>query len=377
MIDRDLLEITAMSAGAALVVGLLALGLLALLRRRSLTVQLIVVSASGIVAVVAGIASVTMAMYVSTHDLVVSLWVSGIAAVMALLVAGGLGAVLRRSTRRLRSAVEAVGDGVSVVLAGPGNAELAGLAAELNRTSMRLASAREEVARIDASRRELMAWIAHDLRTPLAGLRAMSEALEDGVASDPARYLQRMRGQVDRLTALVDDLFELSQIQAGVLRVAAAPVSLRSLAIASVAEVEPVALARGIRIETDVDDAEIVADARLLTRVVTNLLANAVEHSAQGALIELVARRRSDGTTQLTVQDSAGGIDVDDFERIFEPGWRGTASRTPSDPIGRASGAGLGLAIARGIVTAHSGRIEAANVGAGSRFDVHLPAAVS
>ncbi|GMA94630.1 two-component sensor histidine kinase [Pseudolysinimonas kribbensis] len=344
-----------------------------MLRRRTLTLQLQVVSAAGVVAMVAGIATVSLAMYLSSHDLLVSLWVSGVAAVVSLAMATGLGVVLRRSAGRLRTAVRAVGDGELVPVASSSGSELSALAAELTSTSERLASAREEIARIDASRRELMAWISHDLRTPLAGLRAMSEALEDGVARDPANYYRQMRDQVDRLSALVDDLFELSQIQAGVLRVAAAPVPLRALLTQAAAELAPIGLPRGIRIEVDADDAEIVADARLLSRVIANLVVNAVQHSPDDSVVRVTARRRDDGRAHLTVQDTAGGIAAEQLERIFDAGWRGDPSRTPEPLVGRSAGAGLGLAIARGIVSAHDGRIEASNVAGGSRFDIHLP----
>jgi signal transduction histidine kinase len=375
MSPSDILAIVGMAATAAAVVGVIALALLLLLRRRTLTLQLLVVSAAGVVAMVAGIATVSTAMYVSSHDLLVSLWVSGAAAVVSLAMAGGLGVVLRRSAQRLRVAVRAVGDGELVPAATSSGSELAALGTELARTSERLAAAREEIARIDASRRELMAWISHDLRTPLAGLRAMSEALEDGVARDPENYLHQMRGQVDRLSALVDDLFELSQIQAGVLRVEPAAVRLRPLLEQVVAELAPIGRARGVRVEVDADDAEIVADARLLSRVIANLVVNALQHSSDGTVVLVTARRRDDGRAHLTVQDTAGGIDAEHLERIFDAGWRGDPSRTPEPLVGRSAGAGLGLAIARGIVHAHEGRIEASNVPGGSRFDVHLPAA--
>lgn len=370
----DILAIVGMAASAALVVGAIALSPLLLLRRRTLTLQLLIVSTAGVVAMLAGIATVSLAMYVSSHDLLVSLWVSGVAAVVSIAMAAGLGAVLRRSARRLQVAVRAVGAGELVPVTDASGSELSELAAELALTSERLASARAEIDRIDASRRELMAWISHDLRTPLAGLRAMSEALEDGVARDPASYHRQMRGQVDRLSALVDDLFELSQIQAGVLRVDAGAVALRPLLEQVVGELSPIGRARGIRIEVDADDAEIVADERLLARVMANLLVNALQHSPDDAVVRVTARRRDDGRAHLTVEDSAGGIAAEHLERIFEAGWRGDASRSPEPLVGRSAGAGLGLAIARGIVHAHDGRIEARNVGGGSRFDIHLPA---
>jgi len=373
----DVLAIVGMAASAALVVGGIGFGLLLLLRRRTLTLQLLVVSAAGVVAMVAGIATVSLAMYVSSHDLLVSLWVSGAAAIVSLAMAGGLGLVLRRTAQRLRVAVRAVGDGELVAASTASGAELGALAAELAATSERLAAARDEIGRLDASRRELMAWISHDLRTPLAGLRAMSEALEDGVASEPANYHRQMRDQVDRLSALVDDLFELSQIQAGVLRVDFAAVSLRRLLTQVAAELAPIGAPRGIRIDVDADDAEIVADARLLSRVIANLVVNAVQHSPDHAVVHVAARRRADGRAQFTVQDSGGGIADEQLERIFDAGWRGDPSRTPGPLVGRSAGAGLGLAIARGIVDAHDGRIEASNVGGGSRFEVHLPSAAS
>src|SRR5207253_6633093 len=118
-------------------------------------------------------------------------------------------------------------------------AELDGLRRELTTTADRLAESRERERALERSRRELVAWVSHDLRTPLAGLRAMAEALEDGVATDPARYHHRIRVEADRLAALVDDLFELSRIQAGALRLTLERVPVADVVSDALASAQP------------------------------------------------------------------------------------------------------------------------------------------
>jgi len=256
--------------------------------------------------------------------------------------------------------------------------ELGRLASELALTSRKLAEARDEVATIDASRRELVAWISHDLRTPLAGLRAMAEALEDELADDPQRFHRQMRSQVDRLSAMVDDLFELSKIQSGTLSLSMEPVSLYDLVSDAVAELGALATQRSVRlVETGGADHTIVGDPRELARVIGNLLINAIEHSPSGSQITVSTSRAENGDVVLTVEDSGGGIPEHDLSKVFDAGWRATSSRTPEQLWGRSPGAGLGLAIVQGIVEAHSGGISVQNIPGGCRFDVRLPALAS
>lgn len=229
-------------------------------------------------------------------------------------------------------------------------------------------------APIQASRRELVAWISHDLRTPLAGIRAMAEALEDGMAPDPERYYAQIRGQVDQLTGMVDDLFELSRIHAGTLHLSLERVPLYDLISDTVAELAPVAAAKRLDLRFEGESGlSILADPRELSRVVGNLVMNAIRHAPPGSPIVVSATRHDDGRASIAVQDAAGGIPEQDLPRVFEAGWRASAPRTPDAPGMPAGGGGLGLAIVQGIVEAHRGEVLVRNVPGGCRFEVLLP----
>lgn len=375
----DLAAIVAMALGSALLVGAVGLLALRLARRRSILLQVSIVVLTGTIATAVGMAAVARAMFLSPHDLLVSLWVAGVAAVVSLGVAVVLAATFVRQARRVRSIAEALGDGAAIVPPAASTSELTAVAEELARTSRRLEDARAEVDALDASRRELIAWISHDLRTPLAGLRAMAEALEDGLADDPQRFHRQMRLQVDHLSDLVDDLFELSKIQSGRLVLTLEAVSLHDLVSDAVAELRTLAESRRVTIrESPSPDVLVHGDARELGRVVGNLLINAIQYSPPGRSVSVTTELDADGRAVLSVVDEGGGIPAEDLENVFRAGWRAAASRTPQSAAdgvawGRSSGAGLGLAIAHGIVVAHDGEIRARNVGGGSRFDVILP----
>lgn len=370
----DALSLTGIAVGSAVLVGLLGVAALLLARRTPLAVQIAIVAATGILSVIAGIVTASGAMYVSEHDLGVGVFVAAASGVVSIGIAVLLGVTVARGARRLRSAVRAIGDGGEVPPGPAVSSEFAALESELAATGRRLAAARDEVERGEAARRELVTWISHDLRTPLAGLRAMAEALEDGVAGRPEEYLARMRGQVDRITVLVDDLFELSRMQSGALTLDRHPVAVRDLLSDAVADLGPLAATRGIRISSDAPPLTVDGDVRLLGRVVGNLVVNAIQHSPDGAAIELDARADGDRVL-LTVTDHAGGIAADDLDRVFEAGWRGSGPRTPAPLPQLTAGAGIGLAIARGVVDAHDGDIAAQNTADGCRFTVTLPAA--
>ncbi|HKT55317.1 MAG TPA: HAMP domain-containing sensor histidine kinase [Microbacterium sp.] len=375
----DLAAIVGVALACALLVGAVGLLALRLARRRSILLQVSIVVLTGTIATAVGMAAVARAMFLSPHDLLVSLWVAGVAAVVSLGVAVVLAATFVRQARRVRSIAEALGAGGAVVPPDASTSELAAVAEELARTSRRLEDARSEVATLDASRRELIAWISHDLRTPLAGLRAMAEALEDGLADDPQRFHRQMRLQVDHLSDLVDDLFELSKIQSGRLVLTFEAVSLHDLVSDAVAELRTLAESRDVTIrESPSPDVFVRGDARELGRVVGNLLMNAIQYSPPGRSVSVTTEQDAEGRAVLSVVDEGGGIPAEDLENVFRAGWRAAASRTPrsaADRVvwGRSSGAGLGLAIAHGIVVAHDGEIRARNVGGGSRFDVILP----
>jgi signal transduction histidine kinase len=238
--------------------------------------------------------------------------------------------------------------------------------------------ARERERAAEASRRELVAWISHDLRTPLAGIRAMAEALADGVVSSPseaAGYANRIGGETKRLSGMVDDLFELSRITAGALRLTMSQVALGEVVSDVLAAQTPVAQRKRVRVLADASTAPIVLGSDPeLARVVRNLVSNAIRHTPPDGTVAI--QLGVDGADAvLAVDDGCGGIPDVELGRVFDVAFRGSAARTPS-PFGEEQvGGGLGLAIAKGLVEAHRGRIDAHNHGPGCRFEVRLPLA--
>jgi signal transduction histidine kinase len=312
-------------------------------------------------------------MLISDHDRSVVLIVTSAAAVVSLAVALVLATALVRWSRSLREEVRRVGEGGTLVAERRGPAEFQELASELADANGRLAEAREREQRLEDSRRELVSWVSHDLRSPLAALRAMTEALEDGLADDPARYHRQIRAEVDRMVRMVDDLFELSRIHAGVLALNLQPVAVGDVVSEAIAGADPVARAGGVRLGGSVDDGLFVtADPGELSRVVANLLVNAIRHTPADGVVQVSGHRVGD-SVELSVTDACGGLSSEDMARVFDVAWQGSAARTPSPgtPLGR--GAGLGLAIVKGIVEAHRGQVAVVNHAPGCRFVVTLP----
>ncbi|MCR3747763.1 sensor histidine kinase [Lentzea californiensis] len=221
----------------------------------------------------------------------------------------------------------------------------------------------------EAARRQLVAWISHDLRTPLAGIRAMTEALEDGVVSEPgevAVYAKQIALEADHLSKLVDDLFQLSRITAGALNLPMHDVALADVVSDVVAASRPVAAREGVELRADARAWPVVkgSDPELM-RVVRNLVSNAIRHTPEGGSVAVQVD--VDGPEAVVrVDDACGGIPDDVLPQVFDVGFRGSSARNPS-------GAGLGLSIARGLVEAHHGRVGVQNHGPGCRFEVRLP----
>jgi signal transduction histidine kinase len=337
----DQLAVVLIALACALPVGLAGWLALRWLRYRSIVASVSAVVLSGVLAVVAGVVGTSSAMFLSTHDLGVVLLVVATAGAVALAAALGLGRQLGRQSVWERDAAE-----------------------------------RERAS--EASRRELVAWVSHDLRTPLAGLRAVAEALADGIVHEPeqvARYHATMSAEVDRLSVMVDDLFELSRIHAGALRLHLDAVSIADVVSDAVATVSPTAAAKGVRIlAEDAGSWPVVQGSDPeLGRVVRNLLANAIRHTPSEGTVMLAAGTDGEGAW-FAVQDACGGIPDGDLLRVFDVAFRGEPARSPgSATTGRAAGGGLGLAIARGLVEAHRGRIGVENAGPGCRFVIRLP----
>jgi signal transduction histidine kinase len=296
-----------------------------------------------VAAVVAGVVVVAQAMFLSGHDLQVVLITITASAVVSLAVGALFG-------RRLAAA------------------------------AIWADQARERERQMEAGRRDLVAWVSHDLRTPLAGLRAMAEALEDRVVSDPVtvrEYHRRIRTETDRMSLLVDDLFELSRINAGALRLALSRVPLADVVSDAIATTAPLAASRGVRIvAAESGWPTVVASEPELARVVANLLVNSVRYTPPDGTVQIDAGQ-DDDAVWLSVSDTCGGIPEADLPRVFDVAFRGERARTPStrgpatSPTG---GGGLGLAIVRGLIEAHGGRVQALNTHAGCRFVIRLPA---
>ena len=237
--------------------------------------------------------------------------------------------------------------------------------------------ARERERAAEASRRELVAWISHDLRSPLAGIRAMAEALADGVVSQPrevAGYANRIGGETRRLSGMVDDLFELSRITAGALQLTLSAVPLQDVVSDALAAQGPVANRKRVRVLANAQAWPIVlgSDSEL-GRIVRNLVSNAIRHTPpDGTVAVQIGVDGKDAV--LAVDDGCGGIPETEIGRVFDVAFRGSAARTPESGD-QPAGAGLGLAIAKGLVEAHHGKIDARNHGPGCRFEVRLPLA--
>ncbi|MFE0173273.1 sensor histidine kinase [Streptomyces sp. NPDC059002] len=369
---QDILLIALFAFLGAAAAGLLGALALRLLRHRSLVVALTVVAAVAILAMLAGTLSVAWEMFLSPHDLTVVTIVVAMAAVVSLATALLLGRWVVARSKALALAARTFGDGGSFAAPPePGSAEFAELTRELEATSAKLAESREREQALESSRRELVAWISHDLRTPLAGLRAMSEALEDGMATEPDRYLRQIRTEVERLNSMVGDLFELSRIHAGALALSPSRISVYDLVGDALAGADPLAREHGVRLVGDgVEAVPVEVDSKEMSRVLGNLLINAIRRTPADGTVAVAAQRSPEGVV-LSVTDGCGGIPEEDLSRVFDTGWRGSHARTPP------GGAGLGLAIVRGIVEAHQGWAAVRNVDGGCCFEVTLPVARS
>jgi signal transduction histidine kinase len=244
----------------------------------------------------------------------------------------------------------------------------AALAAAL---AVRLAMEERSRREIEDARRQMVAAVSHDLRTPLASLRLLVEAIDDGVATGETRerYLGEMRTHVEALTTLIDDLFELSRIEAGEISWTMDRIELRRLIGDTVAAMRAPAEARGVALTAELPAANVLAraNAEKVQRVLLNLIQNALRHTPADGSVTVRARTASGGV-EVEVADDGAGIPPGDGERVFEAFYRGDEARSEE-------GAGLGLAISRAIVEAHGGRIwlEDATPGTSVHFTLRSP----
>jgi signal transduction histidine kinase len=350
------------AAGTTLAVGLAAA--IGLRRLPSLRLQLIALALLALALPLAAVLLSGVMMFTSGHDLTV-LAVAVAASTAALAAALLLASAIHAAIEGVRAASIALARGDLAARAPEdGPAEVVELAASLN----------EMAANIEGlfdARRQLVAWASHDLRTPLANMQAMLEALEDGVG-DPERYLRALREQTRTLSQLVDDLFELARIDAGVLTLELRDAPIAALVRSCLRGLEAEAQARGVTMtaETDASDANVRCAPEKVERVLLNLLTNALRHTPSDGTVAVVVESL-ESEVRLSVEDTGEGLPADASHRLFERFWRGDAARSSAN-----GGSGLGLAIARGLVEAQGGRIWAENrPEGGARISFTLPRA--
>ncbi|MEX2229788.1 MAG: HAMP domain-containing sensor histidine kinase [Dehalococcoidia bacterium] len=316
-------------------------------------------------------------MFVSTtHDLPLLVTVLVFSGVLAVFFSLLVAATVTDRVRTIAGAIRGIAAGdYDTRITLDGGDELVALAADVDQLADRLQAAERQRDELARERRELTAAISHDLRTPLASFRAMVEALSDGVVEPPEvdRYLRTMRREIDRLGRMLDDLFELAQIDAGALRLDRRPLTVQEIVMDVADAMQALAAQAQVALEVDIDAGgpPLAIDGARMERAVANLVRNALEHTRAGGRIALrVAAGPRD--VAVTVEDDGEGIPADVLSHVWERFYRGDRSRTRGS--GSGDGAGLGLAIVRGIVEAHGGTVEARSTpGTGSAFTIRLP----
>ena len=354
---------------ATVVAGLLAARLLAgaTMRQRFVAVALV---ASAVT--VANVAVLSMQMFVSDHDATL------ITVLMVYAVGTGLAAALavartqRDALAHLEKTAERLASGDLEARAGDLRAgpELDALGATLDQMASRLQRALASERAAERMRRDLIVAVSHDLRTPLASLRAMVEAIDDGLVEQPndvRRYAGEMRRSTDQLVNLVDDLFELSQLDAGAIAVETRRARLDQVVADALDAVGAEASTKQLTMQADLGDAFDAPCSPRVARVLQNLLSNAVRHTPADGTVRVTAARHAT-MLALTVHDSGEGIAPEHLSHVFEPFYR-------ADPARSGPGAGLGLALAKRIVEALGGTIRAESGGhvLGASFAVDLP----
>jgi signal transduction histidine kinase len=343
------IEVALILAGVTLAVGVsAALGL------RLLPTVRLQLAGLALLAVVLPLATVLASGWVMfhMHDDAKILAVSSAAALSAVVGALILGRWIVGPLERLRGTSGRLAAGELGARANEGGPrELAEVGIAFNKMAA-------SIERLFEARRQLVAWASHDLRTPLSSVQAMLEAIEDDLA-EPAEYLPHIRNQVRILSGLVDDLFELTRIDAGVLTLELQEMPLDGIVESCVRGLEADARAKRIRLETHCSESlpAVRCAPEKVERILHNLLTNALRHTPCDGAVAVVVTAREQAVT-VAVEDSGAGIPAGSEERMFERFWR-------ADPARASNGSGLGLAIAQGLVEAQGGRIWAENTAEG------------
>ncbi len=348
------------------------------LRRRlaSVQVKIALTFALGLGVTLLNVLFVSIPMFISAHDSGLLLVLLAFATIVALGFAQLMARSITSGLEHLANTAEQVSLGDRTIRAEVRSGdEVENLARSFNRMVERVTAMQARQEEMEQSRRALVAAVSHDLRTPLTSMRAMVEAINDGVVSDEAgaqRYLALVQQEIQNLGRLVDDLFDLTQTDAGALHVTCEPGSLRDLISDTLESMQAQAAAKQVALSGSVTPAvdPVPMDSLKIQRVLYNLLQNAIRHTAAGGRVSVTAQTCEGGKgVEVKIADNGEGIAPGDLEHIFEPFYRGDQSRARD---GR--GAGLGLPIARRIVEAHGGTLDVTSQpGTGSCFRFTLP----
>jgi signal transduction histidine kinase len=314
-------------------------------------------------------------MFASRHDLLLALILLVFASGIAMVLGYFLSSTVTERIQLLRGAAEKLAEGdLQTRVPVQGRDEVAALAIAFNQMAEQLQTADQKQRELESLRRDLIAWVSHDLQTPLTSMRAILEAVSDGVVDDPEtvkRYLNTAQRDVKYLSSLIDDLFQMAQLDAGGFPLHRAEASLSDLVSDTLESFTELAKQQELTLEGNVeaDVDPVYMDTQAIGRVLNNLIGNALRHTNKGRVSVWV--RRSTQGVEVTVSDTGEGIRAEDIQHIFERFYRGDASRSRNRGTG---GAGLGLAIARGIVRAHGGDINVeSEIGKGTQFTFHIP----
>jgi signal transduction histidine kinase len=337
---------------------------LARARPGGLRLQFGLAAALGAVLLAAGVALFVSLMFVSSHDALMTALLTAYAALLVGWIAHRLGSRALADLDVVRSTLAQVGEGRRDVRVGlTGDHELARLGRQVDDTIARLD--REERAR-----RELFAAVSHDLRTPITSLGLLATAIDDSIVDESTRreYAARMNTHVKQLAALIDDLFDLTRLHARELEWTMERLEVDELVRDAVEAMRPAADAGSVRVQAELAEALTFShgNREQLRRVLFNLIQNAIHHTPPDGSVTVRAEAL-DGGVEIEVADTGAGIAHEQRERVFEPFFRGDASR-------QSPGAGLGLAISRAIVEAHGGAIWLEDAPAGTRVRFRLPA---
>jgi signal transduction histidine kinase len=370
---KDLIKFLLTSSIPSLLAGYLVF-VLASQRLHSIRGKVLLAYSLGIVIAIINIYVTSRLMFVSLHDFLLL----GLLLIFAAILSASFGLLLATGMTQSLNQLQA---GAKTIASGDLSArvhlkevdELSEVADAFNSMANALEQSFVRQKQLEQARRDLIAAVSHDLRTPLTSIRAMIEALADGVVSDPdtvQRYYGTIRGQIRNLSALINDLFELSQLETGQVELDLEPVDLNDLLSDVIETMQAQARAKEISLTGAFSEElpMVPAEFAKIQRVLYNLVQNAIQHTPPGGSILLAAKATADGI-QVEVTDTGDGIAPDDLPRVFDQFFRGEKSRSRET-----GGTGLGLAIAKRIVEAHGGRIWVkSKVGQGAQFSFVLP----